>query len=164
MRGIASACFVFLAVGLIGCGDKGESGGGNSSASGNGSASYAAAQKTLEGVAGAHAGLQRLTLHAVPAGKDGSVQIASTMASRRGKPSDPEDLKAFETGEEIVLDEDGAVDVTVPILVKDGKPGAVAGVTVALEEGADRDAAIAEARTIAKELEKAIQAAGGGLW
>lgn len=56
------------------------------------------------------------------------------------------------------------MDVTVPILVVDGKPTALAGVTVAAKEGVERDVRVNEARGIAKALEKAIQAAGEPLW
>ena len=86
------------------------------------------------------------------------------MADRRGKPSDPEDLEALKTGKEVILEEPGAIDVTVPILVVDGKATAVSGVTLAFQEGADRDALVSEARAIAQELEKAIQAADKPLW
>jgi hypothetical protein len=146
---------------LIGCGSQGDDGDQDD---GTGAASFAAAQKIVDGVAAEHADLQRLTLHAVPAGKTECTQIASTMAARRGKPSDPEDLEAMKSGEEIVLDEPGAIDVTVPILMKDGKPTAIAGVTLKMEEGEDREALLTEARAIAKELESGVQAAGKPLW
>ena len=155
MRWIVAIAFGLL----IGCGsqDKQDKQEGGADA-------FDAAQAMLDGVAGRHDGLTRLTLHAVPAGKDALTQVASTMESRRGKPSDPEDLQAMKDGKEIVLDEEGAVDVTVPILMKDGKPTAIAGVTLELAEGADRDALVNEARTIAKELEAGIQKAGKPLW
>ncbi len=141
---------------LVGCGgdDKTETG----------DAPFAAAQAVVDEVAAKHAELTRLTLHAVPTGKDGCTQIASTMASRRGKPSDPEDLKALETGEEVKLDEGDAIDLTVPIRMVDGKPTAVAGVTIEADEDADHDALTVKARAIAKELEAAIAAAGKPLW
>jgi hypothetical protein len=158
MRWISMA----LVLVLVGCGgqdapDKGDG-------MGDGMGQFAAAQKALDGVAAQHANVKRLTLHAVPAGKTECMQIASTMAARRGKPSDPEDLKAMKTGELIVLDEPEAVDVTVPILMTDGKPTAIAGVTVAMKEGDDRDALVKEAQAVAAELEKAVQAAGKPLW
>jgi len=145
---------------LAGCGakdegDKGSTGGG---------APFAAAQKVVDGVAKRHPEVTRLTIHAVPAGKSGPIQLASTMAERRGKPSDPEDLKALSTGEQTVLDEKGALDVTVPILLTDGKPGAVAGVTLAVAADSDRDALIAKAQAIAAEVEKEVRAAGKPLW
>lgn len=127
-------------------------------------ASFAGAQAVIDQVAAKHADLKRLTLHAVPTGKEACTQIASTMASRRGKPSDPEDLKALETGEEVKLDEGGALDLTVPIRMVDGKPTAVAGVTITHGEGADAEALVNKARAIAKELEAALQAADKPLW
>lgn len=150
-------CLVLIAFGLLlGCGSQDQQKLATSS--------DGAAQALVDGVAAANAGVKRLTLHAVPAGKDACTQVASTMAERRGKPSDPEDLEALGSGKEVVLDEDGAVDVTVPILVVDGKPTAVVGVTLALAEGADRDALVAEARAVARELESKIQAAKKPLW
>ena len=151
---------LILAGVLVGCGpkDEGKTGGGDADAP------FAAAQIIVDRVSSGHESLERLTLHAVPAGKTECTQIASTMVERRGKPSDPEDLEALGTGQEIVLDEDGAVDVTVPILVVDGKPTAIAGVTLTMEEGADRDALVEEARAIAQELEKEIRAVGKSVW
>ena len=145
-----------LLVLLVGCGSQNDDG--------DGAASFSAAQKVLDGVASQHPNLKRLTLHAVPAGKAECTQIASTMADRRGKPSDPEDLEALRTGKEVVLDEPGSIDVTVPILLADGKATAVTGVTLTLKDGADRDGLLIEARAVAKELEKAIQSAPKPLW
>jgi hypothetical protein len=133
-------------------------------ASMDGGAPYPDAQKIVDRVAAKHPGLVRLTLHAVPQGKTECTQLASTVAERRGKPSDPEDLQSMRTGKEIVLDEPGAVDVTVPILPKGGRPTAIAGVTVRLSIGVDRAAGIREARVIAKELEAEVRAAGKPLW
>ena len=125
---------------------------------------YPAAQDIVDGVAAKHPELVRLTLHAVPDGKSECVQLASTVAGRRGKPSDSEDLKAMKTGEQVVLDESGAIDVTVPILRVDGKATAVAGVTLSHGDGADRAALISKARGIAEELASAVRAAGKPVW
>ncbi|MHC4819734.1 MAG: hypothetical protein ACYTF8_16940 [Planctomycetota bacterium] len=127
-------------------------------------APYPAAQDIVNGVAAKHPELVRLTLHAVPADKTECTQVASTMKKRRGKPSDPEDLKAMKTGQQVVLDEPGAVDVTVPILRVNAKPTAVAGVTLRMEEGANRAALVNKARTIAEELATAVRAAGKPVW
>jgi len=145
---------------LVGCGSQDDAGNGV----GAGAVPFPAAQKIVDLVASRHANLQRLTLHAVPADKAECTQIASTMPERRGKPSDPEDLDALRTGNEVVLEEPGAIDVTVPIMAVDGKPTAVAGITLALTEGADRDGLVSEARAIAQELEKEIRSAGKPLW
>lgn len=125
---------------------------------------YPEAQKAVEAVSAKHSELTRLTLHAVPAGSSQCTQIASTVAGRRGKPSDPEDLEALRTGAEVVLEESGAVDVTVPILSQGGKATAVAGVTVRAETALDRPSVLARARAIAKELEAELRAADKPLW
>ena len=127
-------------------------------------APYPAAQDIVDGVAAKHPELARLTLHAVPTDKTECTQLASTNRKRRGEPSDPEDLKALKTGLPIVLEEPGAIDVTVPILRKNGKPTAIAGVTLRAEEGADRAALVNQARAIAQELANAVRAAGKPVW
>ncbi len=123
-----------------------------------------AAQEVLDRVAGRHPDLVRLTLHAVPEGGKELTQVASTMAERRGKKSDAEDFEAMKSGKVTVLDEAGAVDVTVPILVKAGAPTAVAGVTLRPAAGADRDTTVMRARAIAQELANEIRAAKKPLW
>jgi len=125
---------------------------------------YPDAQKVVDQVAAKHSNLIRLTLHAVPQGQTQCTQLASTMAERRGKPSDPEDLQAMKTGKRIVLEEPGAVDVTVPILMKGGKPTAIAGVTLRAPAGSDRNALVRQAGAIGEELAAEVRAAGKPLW
>lgn len=108
-------------------------------------------QVVIETVAKANPGVTRLTVHCLQA--DGSAMAcASTSADKKGKPSDPEDLKAMQTGQTVVLEEGGALDVTVPIRAKDGKFGSACGVTVKAE-GMTRDQAVAKATAIAKTVE-----------
>jgi len=133
-------------------------------ASTGGDVPYPDAQQLVDRIAAEHTDLVRLTLHGVPAGKTQCMQLASTMEERRGKPSDPEDLEALRTGKEVVLTEPGAVDVTVPILEKGGKPTAVAGVTLRAGEMADRDALIQRAKKIASDLASAVNASDKPLW
>ena len=125
---------------------------------------YPAAQDIVDAVAAKHPDVVRLTLHAIPSGSTECTQVASTMKERRGKPSDPEDLKSMRTGQQVVLEEPGAIDVTVPILRKNGKPTATAGVTLSAPEGADRAALVTKANAIAGELNDAILAAGKPVW
>jgi hypothetical protein len=127
-------------------------------------APYPAAQAIIDEIASRHSDLVRLTLHAVPKGKTECTQIASTVPERRGKRSDPEDREAMRTGKQIVLDEAGAVDVTVPILIRDGAPTAIAGVTVNAPAGADRDALVRRARAIAEQVATEVRVAGKPLW
>jgi len=133
-------------------------------ASTGGDAPYPEAQQIIDRIAAEHSDLVRLTLHAVPAGKTRCTQLASTMPERRGRPSDPEDLDAMRTGKEIVLDEKGAIDVTVPILEMGGKPTAVAGVTLRDDAVADRNVLVQRAKTIAGDLASAVKAADKPLW
>ena len=112
------------------------------------------AQTLVESLAGKNENIVRLTVHAIPAGGADYTAVASTLASKLGKPSDPEDLQAIRGGEVVVLDEPGAIDVTVPIRMRDGAHTAAAGVTMNASMG--RDAAIVAARSIATEIEKGL--------
>jgi hypothetical protein len=125
---------------------------------------YPAAQEIVDAVASRHPDLTRLTLHAVPDGTSQVTQVASTVPERRGKPSDPEDLEAMRTGAEIVLEEAGALDVTVPILMRGGSPTAIAGVTLKASTSVDRAGTLVRARSIARELENELRSAGAPLW
>ena len=64
----------------------------------------------------------------------------------------------------IILDEPGAIDVTVPILPKGGSPTAIAGVTMRAPAGADRAATVAKARAVAEQVATQVRAAGKPLW
>lgn len=133
-------------------------------ASTGGDVPYPEAQQLIDRIAAEQTDLVRLTLHAVPTGKTECIQLASTTPERRGKPSDPEDLDAMRTGKEVVLNEPGALDVTVPILAKGGKPTAIAGVTLRSDKMADRDALIQRAKKIADSLAAAVSASSKPLW
>lgn len=127
-------------------------------------APFAQAQVLVDGVAARHPDLLRLTLHAVPTGGTVCTQLASTLPERRGKPSDPEDLQALETGAAVVLEEPDALDVSVPILFESGKPSAIAGVTLRAAADSDRAILIARAKAIAEELASAAREAGKPQW
>lgn len=105
-------------------------------------------------VAAANADVTRLSLHCRQ--DDGSVQCcASTDAARVGTASAPEDLRVMAAGETVVLDEDGAFDVTVPLLETDGKWTTVCGVTVR-GDGISREQAIARANEVAAAVGTAL--------
>lgn len=110
------------------------------------------AQTVVETVGAAHPDVTRLTVHCGKAEGGGMTACASTSAEKRGKPSDPEDIRAVQTGETVVLDEAGAVDVTVPLLAKDGKWAAACGVTLKAS-GMSREQTVAKAKEIAKAVE-----------
>ncbi len=112
-------------------------------------------QATVEKVAKEHPGLTRLTVHCMMDGKP--MACASTAADKKGKPSDAEDVKAMQSGQPVVLDEQGLLDVTVPILAKDGKFHGACGVTMPTT-GMTREQAVAKATSIAKAVEAGLPA------
>ena len=128
-----------------------------------GAAPSAGIQQIVDSVQAKHTDLVRLTVHAVPAGKTQACAVASTAADKRGKPSDPEDLEAMSSGKEVVLDQGGNVDVTVPLPGMDGKNVGAVGVT--LKAGSkSRDQLIGDARNIAQSVIDAVRAAKTPLW
>jgi len=122
------------------------------------------AQKLVAAVAQRYTEIVRLTLHAAPAGTTECRVIASTESSRIGRASDKEDLEALASGQPVVLEEPEALDVTVPILPKQGKPTAVVGVTLRHPAGRDREATIGRAQEIAKAVAEAVQASTEPMW
>jgi intracellular sulfur oxidation DsrE/DsrF family protein len=114
----------------------------------------ASPQAVVDATAAANPGCKRLTLHCVQA--DGSAKVcASTDTKRVGTASDPEDVSAMASGEAIILEVGGAIDVTVPILQTDGKWTTVCGVTMERND-MDRDQVIASAKTIAMAVKNAL--------
>jgi hypothetical protein len=117
------------------------------------------AQSVVESIAAQNADVLRLTVHRMASDGGGYRAVASTAPAKLGQSSDPEDLRAIETGQVIVLDEPGALDVTVPICPREGKFTAASGVTLKAEAGADRAALEARAKEIAKAVEAGLKAA-----
>ncbi|MCA8974218.1 MAG: hypothetical protein KDC98_05820 [Planctomycetes bacterium] len=115
----------------------------------------AATQAVVEAVAGLNADILRLTVHATPPDGGELQAIASTAPEKLGKPSDAEDLRAIDEGMAVDLDEGSDIDVTVPILKKDGAYTAAVGVT--MKGGGDRQKIIAAAKMIAAEVETRLQ-------
>lgn len=119
------------------------------------------AQQVVERIASEHPNVVRLTVHATPAGQSQLRAVASTSDAKRGQPSDPEDVRALETGQQVVLQEGDDLDVTLPM--GSGQQRWVAGVTLR-GAGRSRDQLIADARAIAGEIDAAIAAAKQPLW
>ena len=115
-----------------------------------------ASQDAVLAIAKANPDCVRLTLHCRhEAGGDATV-CASTDAARVGTPSDPEDLRAMDTGETVVLDEGENLDVTVPLT--NGAAGActtVCGVTLRPGDRT-REQTVAQAKAIAAAVEKQL--------
>jgi hypothetical protein len=122
------------------------------------------AQQLVDALSQRYQEITRLTIHAAPEGESECRVIASTDPVRRGTSSDPEDKQAIASGEIVVLDEPGAVDVTVPILPLDGKFTAAVGVTLRQPEGRDKAATVARAKEIAKAVADAAQRQPVPLW
>lgn len=122
------------------------------------------AQQLVDALSQRYQEITRLTVHAVPAGESECRVIASTDPGRRGTSSDPEDQQALSTGEVVVLEEPGAIDVTVPVLPFEGKPTAVVGVTLRQPEGRSKEATVARAKEIAKAVADAAQNQPIPLW
>jgi hypothetical protein len=111
----------------------------------------------VDRVAKENPGLTRLTVHCTPANATGPIACASTSAEKKGKPSDPEDKQAMATRQTVVLEEAGTLDVTVPILVKDGKCTTACGITLK-KDGATREQLMAKANAVARSVEAGLGA------
>jgi hypothetical protein len=115
-------------------------------------------QRVVESVAVLHPECVRLSVHSTPPGGGGKVAIASTSPDKLGKPSDPEDIEAMQSGETIVKEESGAIDFTVPIARRGDSWNAACGVTLTADAGANRDQLRARAQQIARSVEVAMAA------
>lgn len=115
------------------------------------------AQAVVDSVAKQNAECVRLTVHCAMDG--GAKCCASTMAERVGKASDKEDVEAMQTGKNVVLEEPGAIDVTIPIRQEGGKFHSTCGVTLKAA-GMTREQAVAKATTIAKAVEDGLKGCG----
>jgi hypothetical protein len=118
----------------------------------------AVVQAVVDDTAKKNPDILRLTVHCSTAGGKDLVAIASTLPARINKPSDPEDLQAVQSGQPVVRDEPNALDVSVPVLQKDGKHSHVVGVTLKAPPDANKDAVKAKAIEIANSVATAISA------
>jgi len=140
MRNLLTSAFAILAITLSGCQSTCCDG--------------ASPQDIVDATRAANAGCKRLTLHCVQA--DSSAKVcASTDSARIGTDSDPEDLRAMQSGEVVVIEEGTAIDVTVPILQTDGKWTTVCGVT--MERGSmNREQTIQKAKAVAMAVKTGL--------
>ena len=115
-------------------------------------------QAIVDAVAKEHPEVVRLTVHAKGTGCDKYCVIASTIAAKVCKLSDPEDLEAMSTGKTVVMDEVGMIDVTVPVLKVGPQCTATVGVTFKANAEMRRDEFVAMASAIAKVVEGRIRA------
>jgi hypothetical protein len=91
-----------------------------------------------------------------PPGSSENVVVASNVAAKVGKKSDPEDLRAMKTGRPVVLREGENFDVTLPLHDARGKIIGAIGLTLKPAAGEQEGNATRHARAIANELEKRI--------
>ena len=122
------------------------------------------AQALVDNTVAKYPDIVRLTIHAVPAGKEGSRIIACNIKEKIGSFSDPEDLEVLKTNKTVVLNEGDNLDVTAPICDKAGKPIAATGITLRFSKGETESQVVEKAKSIAKELTVAIQNSDAPLW
>jgi hypothetical protein len=115
-------------------------------------------QSIVDAVGREHPEVVRLTVHAKGQGCDKYCVIASTLAAKVCKLSDPEDVEAMNTGKPVVIDEVGAVDVTVPVLKEGARCTATVGVTFEPNPEMRREQFVELAAAIAKVVEGRMRA------
>jgi hypothetical protein len=116
-------------------------------------------QAVVERVARDNPAVTRLTMHCTPANATMPMACASTSAAKRGTASDPEDVRAMQTGQPVVMEEGSALDVTVPVLADGGRYKGAVGVTLK-PEGMSREQTIERAKSIAMAVEAGAKTAG----
>ena len=116
------------------------------------------AQAIVDAVAKDHPQVVRLTVHGKPAGCDQYCAIASTIAGKVCKLSDAEDLESMSTGKPVVMEEVGAVDVTVPVLKVGPQCTATVGVTFKANAEMGREQFVELAKAIAAVVEDRMAA------
>lgn len=114
------------------------------------------AQRLVDELSKKHPELVRVGLHVTPPGSSENIIVASNVAAKLGQKSDPEDLRAMETGRPVVLREGENFDVTLPLHDATGKIIGAIGLTLKPAGGEEEGDATRRARAIASELEKRI--------
>jgi len=114
------------------------------------------AQRLVDELAKKYPELVRIGLHVTPAGSSENIIVASNVAAKLGQKSDPEDLRAMETGRPVVLKEGENFDVTLPLHDATGKVIGAIGLTLRPDVGEQEGDATRRARAIASELENQV--------
>jgi len=117
------------------------------------------AQKQVDELAARHPELVRIGLHLKPPGSSENIIVASNIPAKIGQKSDPEDMKAMQTGNPVVLKEGSNIDVTLPLHNAAGKIIGAIGLTLRPKAGEDGSGALNQAQNIARELERQIPSA-----
>jgi len=100
-------------------------------------------------------GIIRLSVHRYDPDL-GGVIVASTVTAKIGLPSHSEDLRAMATLQPVVIELGSDLDVTVPILIRDGRAQACVGIVMTTGPRIQRATLIENARAIAQEIENAM--------
>jgi hypothetical protein len=116
-------------------------------------------QTIVDRIASGNPDVARLSIHAIPSGQSRMLIVASTVAGRIGEPSDAEDMEAARTGRSVVIREAHNLDYTEPVADASGRTTAVVGVTISGATGADAEALLARAKTVAAETAAAVRSA-----
>ncbi len=122
------------------------------------------AQALVEKTVAHYPQIVRLTIHAIPTGEKTSRIIACNVRKKIGKLSGPEDLEAIKNSKTTALKEGNNLDVTTPIYDRAGNSIAATGITLCYKKGEDENTVLEKAKSIARELNDAIQKAGISLW
>jgi hypothetical protein len=115
------------------------------------------AQKLVDDLVAAHPDLVRVGLHLTPPNHTENMIVACNVVERIGRKSDPEDLKAMQSGKPVVLKEGGNFDITLPLHNASGKVIGTIGLTFKPQGNVQDSAAVGHARTLAAEVEKQIK-------
>jgi hypothetical protein len=118
------------------------------------------AQRLVDDLAGKHADLVRIALHLRPPSGSENIIVACNIAARVGRKSDPEDLTAMQTGQRIVLKEQGNFDVTLPLHTASGRLIGAIGLTFKPQGNEQESSAAERARKMAAEIERQITSEG----
>ena len=114
------------------------------------------AQKLVDDLVAKHPDLVRVGLHLTPPDRTDNMIVACNVAARIGRKSDPEDLKAMQTGKPVVLKEEGNFDVTLPLHTASGKVIGAIGLTFKPQGNEQESTAAGRAKKMAAEVEKQI--------
>lgn len=128
------------------------------------SSDFKDAQMLIDKMVAEHPEIVRLTIHAVPTGQTQNIIIACNIREKLGKISDPEDLEVMKTKKMVVLKEGDNLDVTAPILDKEGNAIASTGITLRGLNSTNEQALTEKDKAIAAELSQAVRNSPKSLW
>lgn len=114
------------------------------------------AQRLVDQLTAKHPDLVRVGLHVTPPNRSDNIIVACNLAERIGRESDPEDLKAMQTGKPVVLKEGGNFDVTLPLHTSTGTVIGAIGLTFKPQGNEQESNAADRAKKWATEIERQI--------